>query len=109
MKNLPKEYESIIEKLIPDISILDIVDMQEELQAKYNRLMKYNEGSNNEEDQALVSNQGFKQFKGKCLKCDTKQPIVVPAKNFMETATTAVNQDTELLNAERRKEKNGMG
>ena len=69
LNNLPKEYESIIEKLIPDISILDIGDMREELQAKYNRLMKYNEGSNNEEDQALVSNQGFKQFKGKCLKC----------------------------------------
>ena len=59
----------IIEKLIPDISILDIGDMREELQAKYNRLMKYSEGSKNGEDQALISNQGFKQFKGKCLKC----------------------------------------
>ena len=35
--------------------------MREELQAKYNRLMKYSDGSNNEDDQALVANQGFKQ------------------------------------------------
>ena len=40
LNNLPKEYESIIEKLIPDINILDIGNMREELQAKYNRLMK---------------------------------------------------------------------
>ena len=33
LNNLPKEYESIIEKLIPDISILHIDDMREELQA----------------------------------------------------------------------------
>ena len=43
LNNLPKEYESIIKNLIPDISILDIDDMCEELQAKYNRLMKLSE------------------------------------------------------------------
>ena len=69
LNNLPKEYKSIIEKLIPDISILDIDDMREELQVKYNCLMKYSNGNNNEEDQALVANQGCKQLKGKCLKC----------------------------------------
>ena len=31
--------------------------------------MKYSDGNSNEEDQALVANQGFRQFKGKCLKC----------------------------------------
>ena len=69
LNNLPKEYESIIKKLIPDISILDIDDMCKELQAKFNHLMKYSDENNNEEDQALVANHGFKQFKGKGLKC----------------------------------------
>ena len=69
LNNLPKEYESIIEKLIPDISILAVDDMHEELQSKYNRMMKYNEGENNNEDQALMARQPFRKFKGKCLKC----------------------------------------
>ena len=36
LNNLPKEYKSIIKKLIPDISILNTDDMCEELQSKYN-------------------------------------------------------------------------
>ena len=32
LNNLPKEYESIMEKLIPDIEILDVSNLREELQ-----------------------------------------------------------------------------
>ena len=32
LNNLPKEYESLVEKLIPDISILSLSDLREELQ-----------------------------------------------------------------------------
>ena len=44
LNNLPKEYESLIEKLISDIDILKMEDLREELQSKYNRIMKYNDG-----------------------------------------------------------------
>ena len=36
LNNLPKEYESLIEKLIPNIDILKTADLREELQSKYN-------------------------------------------------------------------------
>ena len=43
LNNLPKEYESIVEKLIPDIKILDVNDLREELQSKYQRIIKYSD------------------------------------------------------------------
>ena len=69
LNNLPKEYESLIKKLIPDIDILKTEDLREELQSKYNRIMKYNNGNKNEEEQALTTNQPFKKFEGKRLQC----------------------------------------
>ena len=67
LNNLPKEYEPLIDKLIPNIDILKTEDLREELQSKYNQIMKYNDGNKNEEEQALTTNQPFKKFKGKCL------------------------------------------
>ena len=67
LNNLPNEYESLIEKLIPDIDILKTEDLREELQSKYNRIMKYNDGNKNKEEQALTTSQPFKKFKGNCL------------------------------------------
>ena len=69
LNNLPKEYESLIERLIPNIDILKTEDLREELQSKYNRIMKYSNGNKNEEEQALTTSQPFKKFKGKCLRC----------------------------------------
>ena len=69
LNNLPKEYESLIEKLIPDIDILKSEDLREELQSKYNCIMKYNNKNENNEEQALATNQPFRKFKGKCLRC----------------------------------------
>ena len=43
LNNLPKEYESTVEKLIPDIEILDVNDLREELQSKYQRIIKYSD------------------------------------------------------------------
>ena len=70
LNNLPKEYESLLEKLIPDISILSLSDLREELQSKFKQLAKYSDGENLEDDQALNTGSGFwKKFKGKCRTC----------------------------------------
>ena len=69
LNNLPKEYELLIKKLIPDIDILKSEDLREELQSKYNRIMKYNNKNENNEEQALATNQPFRKIKGKCLRC----------------------------------------
>ena len=59
LNNLPKEYESLIKKLIPDIDILKSEDLREELQSKYNCIMKYNDKNENNEEQALATSQPF--------------------------------------------------
>ena len=70
LNNLPKEYKSIVEKLIPDIKVLDVSNLREELQSKYQRIIKYNDGKEEAtKEQALMTSQPFRKFKGKCLKC----------------------------------------
>ena len=44
-----------MDKLIPDISILGIDNICKELQSKYNHVMTYNKGENNNKDQAFMA------------------------------------------------------
>ena len=70
LNNLPSQYETIVEKLISEISILKIEDVREEIQSKYRRLMKYADEDNEKAEQVLVASNTFKKkFKGKCNKC----------------------------------------
>ena len=67
---MPKEYESLVEKLIPDISILSLSDLREELQSKFKCLAKYCDDEDLEDNQALNTGSGFRRkFKGKCRAC----------------------------------------
>ena len=82
LNNLPSQYESIVEKLISDISIFRIEDVREELQSKYRRLMKYADEGNANEEHALVTSGPFKhKFKGKCNKCGIYRHKVVECRN----------------------------
>ena len=70
LNNLPSQYESIVEKMMSDISIMRIEDVREELQSKYRRLMKYADEKNEDNEHALIAGHPFKRkFKGKCNKC----------------------------------------
>ena len=66
--NLPIEYESLVEKLIPQIGKIDLEDMKDEVRSKFQRISRYDEPI--EEERALYGKGSRgKPFKGKCYNC----------------------------------------
>jgi hypothetical protein len=66
LNNLPEEYETVMEAMERQIDILLLPELKEELQNKYEKIIKQHKGKPKKEETALIAKKGFK---GICRTC----------------------------------------